>query len=388
MNSALDLFVFADALGWAEVRKRRFMEDLFPFRQSCETLFGYSCTCDPSILTGCLPQEHGHFSFFIRAQTAKPFAWAKYFGWLPNSLAGHHRIRNRISRWVARKNGYTGYFQLYSVPFSKLPWLDYTEKRDIYEPGGILGGQPAIFEWWQASGRPWMRSDWRRDDATNVASLLQTIDRGEVELAYLFTAGLDAVMHAHTVDSARTNVAFDRFEKWLREIHALACRRYRDVRLYLFSDHGMTNTKEISSMLHDFEKLGLRYGRDYVAVWDSTMLRLWFTENPSPRQDIISWLAGRKEGRIVSDQELSEWGCYFEDRRYGELFYLLHNGTIFAPSYMNQRLVPAMHGFDPAAPDSAASWLTNVPVEKPPHRIEQIHGVMRAAANRLQKTTY
>jgi hypothetical protein len=105
MNSTLDLFVFADALGWTEVRKRGFMEDLFPFRQSCETLFGYSSTCDPSILTGCLPQEHGHFSFFVRAQGAWPFAWAKYFGWLPEALAGHHRIRNRISRWVARKKG-------------------------------------------------------------------------------------------------------------------------------------------------------------------------------------------------------------------------------------------------------------------------------------------
>jgi type I phosphodiesterase/nucleotide pyrophosphatase len=271
VNSSLNLFVFADALGWTEVRKRVFMEDLFPFRQSCETIFGYSCTCDPSILTGCLPQDHGHFSFFVRAQGERPFAWAKYFGWLPEALAGHHRIRNRISRWVARKQGYSGYFQLYSVPFSRLPWLDYTEKRDIYEPGGILGGQPTIFELWQASGRPWMRSDWRRDDATNVASLLQTVDRDEVELAYLFTAGLDAVMHAHTVDGPQTNAAFDRFEKWLQKIHALACKRYRDVRLHLFSDHGMTNTQAVSPMLKDFERLGLRFGRDYAAVWDSTM---------------------------------------------------------------------------------------------------------------------
>ena len=44
-------------------------------------------------------------------------------------------MRNRVSRWVARRNGYTGYFQLYSVPFSRLPHLDYTEKRDIYMPG-------------------------------------------------------------------------------------------------------------------------------------------------------------------------------------------------------------------------------------------------------------
>jgi hypothetical protein len=113
------------------------------------------------------------------------------------------------------------------------------------------------------------------------------------------------------------------------------------------------------------------------------MLRLWFTAGQSARQEVVSWLSGRKEGRILADQELKNWGCYFEDRRYGELFYLLGNGTIFAPSYMNQRFVPAMHGFDPAEPTSAASWLTNVPVENPPKRIEQIYGVMRAAVDRL-----
>ncbi|MEI8341346.1 MAG: alkaline phosphatase family protein, partial [Verrucomicrobiota bacterium] len=211
-KKTLDLFIFADALGWELARKRRFMEDLFPFRQPCDTLFGYSCTCDPSILTGCLPQEHGHFSFFVRARGESPFRRARALGWLPELIAGHHRVRNRISRLVAKANGYTGYFQLYSVPFSRLPWLDYTEKRDLYEPGGIIGGQPAIFQFWNQSGRPWMRSDWRCNDATNVAHLKQELERGEVELAYLFTSSLDAVMHAHTTDSPQTDAAFARFE--------------------------------------------------------------------------------------------------------------------------------------------------------------------------------
>jgi len=92
-------------------------------------------------------------------------------------------VRNRVSRWTARANGYTGYFQLYSVPFSRLPWLDYTEKKDIYEPDGILGGQPAIFEYWKKSGLPWMRSDWRSDDATNVAGLKAALKLGEIRLA-------------------------------------------------------------------------------------------------------------------------------------------------------------------------------------------------------------
>ncbi|HEX4085832.1 MAG TPA: alkaline phosphatase family protein [Chthoniobacteraceae bacterium] len=382
MSPSLDLFVFADALGWTQVEKRGFMADLFPHRAPCDTIFGYSASCDPSILTGALPAQHGHFSFFVFAPERSPFGWARRLGWLPQAVAAHHRVRNRISRWVAARNGYTGYFQLYSVPFSQLPWFDYTEKRDIYEPGGINGGQRAIFEDWKACGMPWSRSDWSAGDTANIARLRGEIDRGEVRLAYLFTAGLDATMHAHTTNSPETDAAFAKFERSLRELHALAVTRYREVRIHLFSDHGMTDTVAVSRMMVEFEQAGYHFPRDYAAVWDSTMARFWFPGGDSAREEIHDWLRARKEGRILTREELESWGCWFPDHRYGELFFLLNNGAIFAPSFMNRGRVPGMHGFDPREPDSRACWLTTHELDFNPRRINEIYHVMRAAAGR------
>ena len=302
---------------------------------------------------------------------------------MPSLIAGHHRVRNRVSRWVARREGYTGYFQLYSTPFNRLPLLDYTEKRDLYEPGGILGGQPAIFEHWKASGVPWTRSDWRAGDAANIEALTVQLREGKIRLAYLFNAGLDATMHAHTTTGPQTDTAFARLEKWLRDLDTLARQHYAEVRWHIFSAHGMAATRECTRMMPEFEALGLRYGKDYAAAWDSTMTRFWFPGDPSVRGRVETWLAARPEGRIVTDAELERWGCLFTDRRYGELFYLLNEGTIFAPSFMNQRRVPAMHGYDPDLPASRACWLTSHPVAQPPSRIEQIYGVMRAACDRV-----
>ena len=384
-TDSVDLFIFADALGWTQADARGFMADLFPHRAPCETVFGYSASCDPSILTGKLPAEHGHFSFFVYAPERSPFRWAKKLGWLPEKIAAHHRVRNRVSRWVAARNGYTGYFQLYSVPFERLPYLDYTEKRDLYLPGGINGGQRTIFEHWEASGLPWTRSDWRAGDERNVEALKAELRQGEIRLAYLFTAALDATMHAHTTSGPEVDAAFARFERWLREIHAIAAQHYREVRMYLFSDHGMTDTTAVSTMKTEFEKAGFVYGRDYAAVWDSTMARFWFPGAGSAREEIRGWLRARNEGRIVTPGELEQWGCLFPDARYGELFYLLNNGTIFAPSFMNLRRVPAMHGFDPAEPDSRACWLTTHPAREKPRQIHEIFHVMRGAADRLDK---
>jgi len=378
MKSRIDLFIFADALGWALASGRHFAEQLLPLRNRCETLLGYSATCDPTILTGTPPSAHRHFSFFVKAAGHSPFAALRPLGWLPELLAGHHRIRNQISKFIARRHGYTGYFQLYSVPFSKLPYLDYSEKKDIYQPGGINGGQATIFEHWQQSGKPWARSDWRLADPDNIAHARREIDKGEVELLYLFTARLDAVMHRHGVNHPQVDAAFDQFGANLQSLADLAARHYRDVRLHLFSDHGMADVTTCSNLLARWEKLGFKFGRDYVAVWDSTMARFWFS-NEEVRRSATAWLGEQPDGEILTDERLAGYGCLFDDRAYGELFYLLPSGSLFVPSFLNQRKVTAMHGYAPEHPHSAAAWLSNAET-LPVAALPDIFPVMRAAA--------
>ena len=378
MKARLDIFIFADALGWEIASHRGFAEDLLPVRNRCETLLGYSSTCDPTILTGAIPSEHGHFSFFVKALTASPFENLRPLGILPELIAGHHRIRNKVSKFIARRQGYTGYFQLYSVPFSKLPFLDYTEKKDIYEPGGIVGGQPTIFQHWQHSGKPWVRSNWRLPDADNIDHARAKIERGHVELVYLFTARLDAVMHKYGTDHPEVDAAFAQFAANLRSLADLASRHYHDVRLHLFSDHGMADVTVCSDLLRRWEKLGLNYGRDYIAVWDSTMARFWFHDEAA-RRTATAWLAEQSDGEILTDERLAGYGCLFPDRKYGELFYLLPSGSLFVPSFLNQRKVTAMHGYAPEYPSSAAAWLSNVET-LPVATLMDIFPVMQAAA--------
>lgn len=380
---SLDLFIFVDALGWRIAERHGFLADLLPQRSRCDTVFGYSSTCDPTILTGLDPVEHGHFSCFVKADDdgEKPFANLANLGRLPEKIAGHHRLRGKLSQWLGKKLGYTGYFQLYSVPFRHLAHLDYTEKRDIYEPGGILGGQETIFDHWKRSGRPWMRSDWRRPDNENLDEVRAAVQQGEVELAYLFTSGLDALMHRVGTRSAKVATWLEEFAARLRGIHQIASERYDDVRFHLFSDHGMTDTVCGSDLLRRWEKLGHRFGRDYVAVWDSTMVRFWFGENAKLATETRRWLEAQHEGRVIGDEQLDAWGCLFPDRRYGELFFLLHPGTLFTPSFMNQGWVTAMHGFDPAHDDSPGCWLSNStrPEAAAVARLQDIFPVMKAA---------
>jgi hypothetical protein len=134
-----------------------------------------------------------------------------------------------------------------------------------------------------------------------------------------------------------------------------------------------------SDLLPRWNRLGLSYGKDYIAVWDSTMARFWFM-NQSARQRATTWLSEQKDGLLLTDEQLKGYGCLFPDRKYGELFYLLPSGSLFVPSFLNQRKVTAMHGYAPEHPDSAAAWMSNVETS-PVCELSDIFPVMKAAAS-------
>ena len=71
-----------------------------------------------------------------------------------------------------------------------------------------------------------------------------------------------------------------------------------------------------------------------------------------------------------------EWGCLFEGRKYGELFFLMKPGVLICPSFMGARPVKGMHGYEVAHGDSMACYLSNVPDVEPPARIDGMFGVM------------
>ena len=377
---SLNLFIFVDALGWEIVQKRSFLSDLLEYQSPCETVFGYSSTCDPTILTGKMPDEHGHFSFFVHGKQERPFKSLSCLGFLPQKLAGHHRIRNRVSRWVGAQKGYTGYFQLYSVPFNRLGFLDYTEKSDIYQPGGIIGGFPSIFEYWEKSEKAWYCSDWRKGDDTNIQELKRTLSKSKVELAYLFTAGLDALMHRYGTEGPQVDAGFAEFEQKIRGVVQWAEQFYDDVRVCMFSDHGMADTTSSSDLMIRWENLGFEYGKDYIACWDSTMVRFWFLGNKQVEEEALAFLREQPDGELVSKEQLKQWGCLFEGDYYGEYFYLLPAGRIFVPSFMNQKWVKGMHGYDPADIHSKASFSSNFELEHP-KALKDIFSVMLKAAD-------
>jgi len=152
------------------------------------------------------------------------------------------------------------------------------------------------------------------------------------------------------------------YETNVRRLHDAAAAR-GGCDLYVFSDHGMTPITESFDLFAVLREAGLREGADYLGLFDSTMARFWFRSSDA-RERICECLGRVRCGEILTDERLRREGVYFEDRRYGELVFLMQPGTLIVPSHMGLRPLAGMHGFDPEDRHSTAMFMTNL-LEKP-----------------------
>lgn len=376
ISSRLSLFVFIDALGWELVKRHRFLDDVAPERAPLKTILGYSSTCDPTILTGRMPRDHGHFAFFAYDPRRSPFQFYKIFSVLPGAFMNRGRVRAKFSQLMKRVHGFTGYFQLYCMPFHLLHLFDYTERKNIFEPGGINGGCPTIFDYLREQRIPYCRPE-TFDEPRAFSEASAALNEANVRFVYLFLGRLDADLHNHGTQSEVVSRHIAWYDAEIRRLLTIAAHHYEEVRLFLFSDHGMTDVTETCDLMKRIETLGLRFGEDYAAVYDSTMARFWFLRE-GVREKIEAALREESRGHIMSDEELTRYGCDFPNQRYGELFFLLDPGVLLCPSHMGSKPLAGMHGYDPEHEDSVAVFMTNVPNIATPRRLDDMYAIMRA----------
>jgi len=175
-----------------------------------------------------------------------------------------------------------------------------------------------------------------RTETVNLDALLHDVQAESIDFAFLYWPGLDGLLHQVGNQSPEVPAKLRTYEDWLQQLLPVAERHYSEVRLYVFSDHGMANCDELLDLRAKIDALPIRMAEDYVVVYDSTMARFWFF-NERARQQIIDSLGRVPQGRIVPDSELQQMRTFFPDRYFGELIFLVKEGVLIVPSHMGER---------------------------------------------------
>ena len=357
MKALLPLFVFIDACGWEIIKDSSFARDLAPNRKRLTSVFGYSSACVPSIVSGRWPAEHRNWSYFIYAPERSPFAFLRPLRWLPKKLTGRRIFRRWLSKLIKRRMRFRGYFDLYNVPFEHVSLYDFTEKKSPLCPGGMNQGLN-IFDHLERTQIPYHVSAPETSEEANLAALIRDVRSESIDFAFLYWAGLDGLLHQVGNRSDEIEPKLRLYESWINSLYTVAGEHYEEVRLYIFSDHGMANCEEHLDLKARVERLPLRVPDDFAVVYDSTMARFWFKHDRA-RLLITNLLLDIPQGRIIPDEELQALGTFFPDREFGELIYLVKEGVLIVPSHMGERPIRAMHGYHPGDPQSYAALCTN-----------------------------
>jgi hypothetical protein len=372
MKSVMPLFVFIDACGWEIIRNDPFARAFAPYRRKLESVFGYSSACVPSIVSGAWPEQHRNWCYFVYDPKNSPFRLLRFFKWLPRSITSRRRFRRWLSKFLQGPLKFRGYFDLYNIPFEHISMFDFSEKKSPLKPGGMNRGGN-VFDFLENRKIPYHVSNPAFSETENLTNLIGEIRKEAIDFAFVYWPDLDGLLHMVGNKSAEVPAKLRVYEQRLEQLLSHANEHYQEVRLYIFSDHGMANCNELLDLKSSIEALPLKFGKDYVAVYDSTMARFWFPSqenvsegrdpsslnSPSPRDQIIQRLGEIPQGRVVPDSELAQMRALFPDRYFGELIYLVKEGVLIVPSHMGERPIKAMHGYHPEEPHSYAALLSN-----------------------------
>jgi hypothetical protein len=359
MKDRLALFIMVDACGWEIVKNDPFAREFAPERKKLDSVFGYSSTCVPSILSGRWPVEHRNWCYFVYDPENSPFRGLRALRWLPKAITSRRIFRRYLTKAVKAWLGFKGYFDLYNIPFPFISLFDFTEKKSPLQPGGMNSGEN-IFDFLKRHQIPYFVTKPELSEETNRDTLIADLEAQRIDFAFQYWAGLDGLLHRVGNDSPEVPAKLRVYEQWIGQVMAAAEKNYREVALYIFSDHGMANCDVHIDLMAKIDALGFKMGEDYAVVYDSTMARFWFLRE-GVREKVEAALATVPEGRIVPDAELEEMHALFEDRAFGELIFLMREGVLIVPSHMGERPIRAMHGYHPTDPQSYATLMTNQP---------------------------
>lgn len=366
--------LLVDALGWELAQGCPELLQVFPHRRPLETVLGFSTGALPTLFTGRSSAEHGRWLMYRRAgRGPRPFAGFELLGLLPGRVRRSWRLSRALSSVVERR-GVRGYFHLYDVPREQLPAFDLPERGDIFAPGGLP--VDSLWDELERRGVRWRGWNWRTPESRNLAEVSAALGGGEA-LLFCYTADLDALLHREGSRGAGVRERLRRYAAWARELLASADARGVDLSLHVLSDHGMVDVTGLRDVMGALRAVPMRWPRDYLAFFDSTMARFWWRDGRA-RAPVRAALARLGGGHWLTREELERAGAWFPGHDYGEDIFLVDPGQLIVPSFMGLTPVAAMHGYDPAHPDMAAALLSNRALPDGVRHLRDVRGFLEA----------
>lgn len=359
------LVVFVDALGEQQLERFGGTLSSLQHRRSLGGVLGYSSGALPTLLTGAPPSQHGRMCLFsARPEGTKsllaPLAW---LGLLPRLIHERGRLRRALGKALSIAAGLTGYVALHRVPPAAFSWLDLPEREDLFTASEI-GGAPTFLARARRAGLSVYASPWQLPEEQRWQHAHAALAAQPPDLAFLYAAELDGVLHAEGNDGHRARSVRARIAGHIERARGEMQRGGGEVTTLVIGDHGMADIRRV------IDPRPLTAGNSARAFVDSTMLRLWGSE-ASLAQARLGLERARAPGRWLDTAALDERSAPTAGSPYGDAIFVLDEGCLFAPSWVGGS-ARGMHGYDLHCASASAAVASDAPL---PEALTSLQGL-------------
>ncbi len=328
---------------------------------SIEPLFAFKGV-ETTLFTGMWPNIHNvwtEFCFVNNQTNSKKDKLlqeiTKTLDLIPNDES-KVMIRYAIRRYLFQKPQTTPDL----IPAAAMAYFETSQRKRITEPGAVSNTR-TIFDVFRKKGvqfvfiEPWLWGDWR---VLYRAKKLIKQERA-VQFWYLKFNHLDHLGHKFGPTPFAFKEQLMKIDQYVEQIVTLLLRENPKLGVLVLADHGMSKVRKTVNMLEGLSHLRSRMYRDYVAFYDSTMIRFWpFTKEAE--QEIYKYLQQITCGHVLTITEKKLLKIPL-DLKYGEIIYVIDEGYVVNPCFFHSKsVVNGMHGYAyPKTPEAIPILIVN-----------------------------
>jgi hypothetical protein len=237
-------------------------------------------------------------------------------------------------------------------------------------------GRSTFFDQLSAADVPWRYLD---STTTRRRALVDQIDElpPDVGLVFVYLHHIDMASHVLGIDSRLFWRSVQKTDTHVDAIVQRFKKRFRDHRLIVFSDHGMSKVDRIVSYPDLWTHP--RFPRDFCFALDATMIRLWWeSDDQGLRAEVRGRVAAGAPGRFLSADDIARFRLDLSDRLWGDEIYLLEPGTAIFPNFHSMQRPKAMHAYDPDDLDQQGIFIADT--DPPPAVVDLVEVHRRCAS--------
>ncbi|MBI4439678.1 hypothetical protein HY638_01790 [Candidatus Woesearchaeota archaeon] len=308
------------------------------------SILGYSGAIHPSIWTSTYPEEHNKWSTVIRSQSPKKGLKDSILGNLPDAVSRPANYLLHYSR-LSRSSILPSISPKHIQFFSKSDYDYYHAVKEVNGIRTLFSFIPAMYHFYNS--------------VENITPIINS----KSELDVYFTGHLDHFSHLHLASLGKMKGLLRKIDSKLQEMFSFYKMRFPGCHFIVFSDHGQDIIKKRVDVKSAVEPLGLKFGTDYIAAYDSTMARFWVF-NEKAKMLIGRAMSNIGYGTVLDKKARQKYGIGFKHNIFGDIFFLLKPGCEIYPNFYHNYLknnVQGMHGYIPESRGMKAFFLYSGP---------------------------